>query len=33
MTFFDLRVFPILGIVIGAVVGAVLVMMWSSRGS
>ncbi len=33
VTFFDPRVFPFLGIVIGVVVGTVLVMMWSSRGA
>ena len=32
MTFFDPRVSPFLGIAIGVVVGAGLVMIWSNRG-
>jgi len=33
VAFFDSRVAPILGVVAGAVVGLVLVVIWASRGS
>ncbi len=33
VVFFDSRVSPILGVVAGAVVGLVLVVIWASRGS
>lgn len=33
MALFDSRVAPILGVVAGAVVGLVLVVIWASRGS
>ncbi len=32
VTFFDARMLPVLGVVIGAMLG-VVVMMWASRGS
>jgi hypothetical protein len=33
VAFFDSRVTPVLGVVAGAVVGLVLVVIWASRGS
>lgn len=33
VAFFGSRVAPVLGVVVGAVVGLVLVVIWASRGS